>query len=410
MLLRISALKKQQKPVWGQSELKPCQRSTRRGIMNRIDRETRLVVAISGIALAVAGLLNDFALLLASFALLLIALMLHRKKNLEIIVSVASFFFGLAICEVFLRLSDITAPKSFLSKGFGYTSNYGLKIIGNEYRGQAGEFPFRLESQDGDIIYDVIYSVGDDGFRKDVPVMPNKIYIYGGSFVYGEGLNDNETLSHYLYADHGLASKNLGFHGWGVHNALFNILAGKGNVRQGVNVVLTSPWHALRSSCKPAWTANHPRFYVQGGEVKQNGKCKEGNKATATLKKIANASYIYRMYQIYRANSHLTNGDIELWLALIQEIHDISMASDATLLIAYIDIREDELKRTSWSNEQILNALQQRSDFIVDVTLADSRELLDSRYVINILDEHPSAAANKERAALIAAEIEKIFD
>ena len=46
----------------------------------------------------------------------------------------------------------------------------------------------------GDIIYDVVYTIGDDGYRLDVDGNDFDAFIWG-SFTFGEGLNDNETLS-----------------------------------------------------------------------------------------------------------------------------------------------------------------------------------------------------------------------
>ena len=56
----------------------------------------------------------------------------------------------------------------------------------------------RRLSQNGEVIYDVSYTIGKDGYRKASSGEKFNAYIYRGSHNFGEGLNDDETLAHYL--------------------------------------------------------------------------------------------------------------------------------------------------------------------------------------------------------------------
>jgi hypothetical protein len=47
------------------------------------------------------------------------------------------------------------------------------------------------------------------------------------------------------------------------------------------------------------------------------------------------------------------------------------------------------------------------SDEIIDVTLADRVENLDSRYFIDRLDKHPSALGNIDRATLLVDALDR---
>ena len=311
---------------------------------------TLLTAAI--IIITLARVMKNFGLLMFGSAIGIVSFIVKVKKYFNIGIPIISILTVLAAFEFGVEVE----PKTLFEGGTGYSEQYGLRINSNKYQGKAGEYPFKLITSDGVVIYDVIYSIGEDGFRKDISSPSKDVFIYGGSFVYGEGLNDDETLSHYLYADHNISSKNVGFHGWGMHHALLNLKTGPASISGGVNVLLTSPWHALRSSCKQTWTANHPRFAIVDGELTQTGVCKKV-KEESVLRNVLSKSNLYKFYKQLSTNIYLSNGDIELWLSLIEEIHAISKNRGAKLLVGYIDALEGEFAKTDWSNEKIINAL-----------------------------------------------------
>lgn len=331
------------------------------------------------------------------------------NRNINLLVPLISITVTLAFCEFTLAYWLRNDNNLYFEDGTGYKQNYGLKLIGNKYQGEPGKYPFKRLDQNGNIIYDVVYSINTDGFRKDVPESTTQIYIYGGSFVFGEGLNDNETLTHYLFAEHNLLAKNVGFHGWGMHNALFNIQSGQGNLTGGVNVLLTSPWHALRSACKQKWTAYHPKYTLVNGRISQTGICTRlSNRYLRLPLKVLARSNIYGLFRKYFVDLKITNSDIELWLAIIKEIQKISGERGSKLLIAYIDATEDQLSYSDWTNEKIINSLKSLSDIFVDITLAEKREFLEPKFFIHELDQHPSALANKRRAQLLAPIVRRL--
>ena len=100
------------------------------------------------------------------------------------------------------------------------------RIPGFGYRLKPGVHKVKLATTKGDIIYDTVYTIGNDGYRLDINGKDFDIFIYGGSIAFGEGLNDNETLSYYLFHNYGIMSKNVSSHGYGMHQALYNIEQG----------------------------------------------------------------------------------------------------------------------------------------------------------------------------------------
>ena len=150
---------------------------------------------------------KNFGILTLGVTSLFVSLALKVKQRYELFVPIISLLLAISLCEFILSIKGFFDRKTFYADGTGYTEKYGLKINGNGYNGNAGEYPFKMLTRDGEIIYDVIYTIGEDGFRRDVTSAEKNVYIYGGSFVFGEGLNDDETLSHFLNTDHGIKSK-----------------------------------------------------------------------------------------------------------------------------------------------------------------------------------------------------------
>ena len=58
---------------------------------------------------------------------------------------------------------------------------------------------------------------------------------------------------------------------------LYNIEQGLTSTNLGgVNVLLTAPWHSLRSSCKSSYAAETPRYKITPNGLKLDGVCSGG--------------------------------------------------------------------------------------------------------------------------------------
>lgn len=369
-------------------------------------------IGVVGSTFVLAFITANFSILLFSLTVSILIFTLYHRSISTISLPLISTLCATMIGEWFVGYFESELKLTYFEEGTGYTQNYGFKKFDGTYQGIAGEFPFKLVSLEGDVIYDVTYTLGNDGFRDDVNETLYDVFIYGGSFTYGEGLEDNETMPHYLHTNHSLAAKNVGFHGWGVHNALYNLQTGIGKVPGSINILLTAPWHSLRSACKQQWTGNHPKYTIDADDLKHVGSCRAGNKSIlmSFLLKTASKSKLYSLYRKKTIDLSISDNDIHLWLEIIKEFQAESERNKSKLIVAYIDARENDLINTSWSNQTIIEYLKEISDQVIDVTLADRREELKPIFFIHKLDQHPSATANKARAALLAPAIQKLLD
>jgi hypothetical protein len=267
-----------------------------------------------------------------------------------------------------------------------------------------GRYPARLATLDGEPIYDVDYSISPDGFRV-TPGQddndPMRINVFGGSFVFGQGLEDDETLPFHLARELGRETKNFGFMGWGPHQALV-ILESKRDTRGSVNVLLTAPWHAPRATCSPAWSGGTPRFRLAGdGSLVRDGFCPTRDMGWL-------GDWLWRLRVVVLAErvrsvlfrERTTRDQLDLYVSLIDRIAAISHDRGQELVVAYIGA--DELNGKRLDNDEIKIRLAASGATVVDVSLAASEAELSPAYYLHELDRHPSALANEARARLLA--------
>jgi hypothetical protein len=157
---------------------------------------------------------QNFALLLLASALLSSAISYFVRRFRAASIPVAVGLFCLSIAEVALPFitSSVANKPVFYDPESDYANGYSEQIEGFGYRSTPGVHSSRKLTLDGEVIYDVTYTIGDDGYRMSRTSEPFMANVYGGSFTFGEGLNDNETLVHYHWVDHGFNAKSVGIH------------------------------------------------------------------------------------------------------------------------------------------------------------------------------------------------------
>ena len=240
-----------------------------------------------------------------------------------------------------------------------------------------------------------------------------KINFFGGSWMFGEGLNDNETLPYFLmkYAP-SYKPINHGFHGYGVHNALY-FLNGLDKQPIGtINVLLTGIHHASRSSCDVEYSTGHPMYEIDKQKNIPNliGNCKGRssshirnnvyNKIKELVKRLAKDSEIAKILARYVEGP--TNSEIELHIGLIEEMNRISIERGEKFIVLSINHPASSFGFSSYDDESINSRLKDKGVNVIDATLAKDRSLLDPVFYIHEADQHPSMEANIERAKILA--------
>ncbi len=137
----------------------------------------------------------------------------------------------------------------------------------------------RRVTSTGDVVYDVKYSVGPDHFRITPASAPDPaacVAVFGDSFAFGEGINDNETFGSQLVqgSNGSIATQIFGIGGWGPHQFLAGFESGRFprafHCQPTVAIYTMIAGHMRRLTGRDTW-ARGPRFRLVNGRVEHNG-------------------------------------------------------------------------------------------------------------------------------------------
>ena len=354
--------------------------------------------------LTVSTFFTDYlALSVGACGVLLFLLAFQFRSASHILLTCGSILVVIAIIELtlFLTHKDLKWNPNHYGTYKGEIKTYGRIPVEGVHRAR------RLLGDE--VIYDVKYTIGKDGLRitpRNVSVNEkNRINFFGGSFIYGEGLEDNETLPYFFKELHpDLSVKNFGMHGWGVHNAV--AILETENIKGEVNVLLTGLYHALRSSCYQKWTRAHPYYQLNSnGVVEYLGSCEERIHKKRIDKnsiwnKILSHCYICKKVSLVFDTPYITIDMIERYVGLLDRMRDISHKNGQLFIIGYL---RDDSKNQAINEDKIFAEIRRIADIAIDLTLGENRHALSSEYIIHKRDRHPSARANFERAKLLDA-------
>jgi hypothetical protein len=366
---------------------------------------------LATVALIGSYYFRSFASLLAAtgFIFIFAALFINiLRPTLIVLVSIvfsmaaADFFLGWLYFEEPLSYYD---PKSdYVGGGIGTKTDLG-------FQPKKGIYKIKKFSADGEVIFDVMYTIEEDQFRltKTEGKPSNRVNFFGCSFTFGDGLNDDETLP-YLFSklSDSVLVKNFGYGGYGPHQAVSILLSDRDTTGK-INFFLTAPWQAPRSACKQAWTVGSPKYETVGNQTLLIGKCREDHINAGLIKRVIRNSNIYELFVRSQNLAAASDEDYKLYLELISTMHSISKSRGQKFVVGFVKAKESYFYGSSFTNLRIFEALKDRSDLLIDLTLADSTESIPREYYIHPLDEHPSAKANHERARKIFNSIREHF-
>jgi hypothetical protein len=332
------------------------------------------------------------------------------RKWVNPLLMIGSAFLALSIAELISGTSLVDPANAMYFKSDHYEKYDGREFPFGKVP-VAGSFSIDKRTKD-EIIYQAVYTFGNDGFRV-TPMQEGlhsapRINFFGGSYMFGEGLNDDETFAYYTtQVLQNVGSKNYGMHGWGVHNAL--AILEHLDVGGEVNVLLTAPWHASRSSCVNAWTGYHPKYQLdQAGKVERSGVCRDDHERRLFYGFLSQSSLYSVLRSRFSPTEKVTREMLNLYFGLIAEIKARSEKNGQVLVVGYINI-SDWFFSDGASNSDAVSRYSEIADFAVDLTLTDEENKLPRRYRLHELDWHPSAEANLERAKRLKPVLEKII-
>jgi hypothetical protein len=277
------------------------------------------------------------------------------------------------------------------------------------YRLQKNHQATAIKYYDDELVYDVTYTVNDQGLRITPTTqseIAGSVLFFGGSFTFGEGVNDDETLPYQLgkLSDGRYYVYNFGVAGYGPHQMLsaleHDIVARivMDDSSPKIAIYQAIPDHIQRAAGLVVWDKDGPRYALDsGGNASFAGNFDDG-RIPGQLANQLNKSLIYK--KIFERPRGVKDGDVALFVGIVKRAKELLQEE-----------YKSEFHIIFWDdprNDIVENALSRLDDLNIPVHLIT--EILpdyaqdSSRYKI-ANDGHPKAETHQKVAQYILTHI-----
>lgn len=280
------------------------------------------------------------------------------------------------------------------------------------YSGIPDSVTHALKMKGEKTIYDVSYSLDEFGRRVTPPgnSKPNTRYamFFGGSFTFGEGLNDDETLSYQLAEYSGkITPYNYGHPGYGPQHVLTQLQ--DSDIREQIpeeNGILIYPListHVQRAIGSmivySSWGYNMPYYYLDAdGSLQRDGNFTTGRPLRSMFYSLAGKSQLFKYLGLDLPVSP-GKADFRLTAAIIgaaKTAYQENFGNDNFYVLIWPG---------ATTGKQLIPYLEEQGIRYLDYS--SSINFAEEKYQIQG-DGHPSASAQQAVAQLIAEDINKL--
>lgn len=301
------------------------------------------------ILIFLTGLILSFQLVFFSICLITLKLFISSNRIIYLILSyifLTLIIFDFFAPKIFLKKSDYITNSNIdysINKKFGYYPKKNSEFIEKVY------FKKNLYRTN-------IYSINEYGHRDTFNIdldYSNCIIFFGGSIIFGQSLNDNETLPYFVSKKIKSETSvfNYSFNGYGPHQFLSKIENGYVNELKNCEnlkfVYFYINDHIGRTVGKRSWGADSPRYVLDGSKLYQEGffSTYPYKFIMKFRKNIRNSKIISRFYD---ANK-ISKKDVYLFVRILKEIEKKTKKMYYNSEMIYIIWNKDNL------NLKILN-------------------------------------------------------
>jgi hypothetical protein len=273
------------------------------------------------------------------------------------------------------------------------------------------------------LIYDMSYSTDSNAQRVTLknPNSENAIAFFGCSLVFGDGVNDQETVPYQvgLKTEGQYNTYNFGYSGYGAHQMLSALEHDW--VKQKVQGKLTHafyiaiPGHATRSAGLQSWpvTDHDPRFEINdNGDLYFAGHFDDLQEASRHLKRrlhahLSNSYILKKLYLPYGFNQKRiqNQNDLERYIKIVAKARDLFESQNQGAQFHVILWHLTDYVCTEAVFQHILAGFEQaqlRVHLIADILPGYSQD--NPQYRI-LHDGHPTPYANQLIAEYIVNHI-----
>jgi hypothetical protein len=333
------------------------------------------------------------------FLILADATSLCAGRLRDVLLVMSSIVFGLSVIEA---IASRSSPEAEIITTPSLTVRQPVIGWGPKHPGRF--HVKKIDPKTGTVIYDVHYTIDRNLLRQTNSCETcSTIAFFGDSMTFGEGINDSDTLPQALANDFDgkLRVLNLGFSGYGPQQFLRELQTGRFDGALGKTpklfVFLTGGWMVERSACKSPWILYAPRYELANGEAVYKGPCYAG--PMLWLRQWLVHAALYREF-IEPQERQVTKRDVDLDIGILKEAMVLAKNKyGAGVVFPYIGA--DPM------TTQIVGELQAASADILDVSLSKQAAEGDRLNIPG--DRHPTPLANRLRASILKAYIERKF-
>ena len=290
---------------------------------------------------------KSFIFLLFSIAILSFSFLLIKKINKNILLIYFTFLLSIIFVEIFLKvdLSGLLKDEKLSVNNKTITNfdnfKYEKTYLGNQLK-KGSHKHYKKESKS--FIFNVDYKIGNQNFRTNSLIKnDNKKLLnasfFGGSDIFGWGLEENETLPFLFYEKNKNYNVfNYGIIGGGAHQALHMMQRDKKYIGD-VNVIVTSSYHLPRIACNRDYSFNSPSYKIKGKKLIYDGYCifpflKLKFQIPKIFGSVFNRSEIIKLLRNIFSNEY-SDKNIELYIEILKEIKKITLKENKTMIVLY---------------------------------------------------------------------------
>jgi hypothetical protein len=299
---------------------------------------------------------NSIAVLVFPLAFAVFLTVKGRGQFQNFALAAATILAVLAICEITATLCEPHRAQTIanLEKSTGKLVDR-RPIVG---WGPSGPGRYRVrQTINGRVIYNAVYTIDADLLRKVASGSAGKgVAFFGDSFVFGEGIQDSDTLPQQFADLEGRAPPvyNLGYSAYSPAQALAELQAGLYD-RQLRNsrliVEFVAPWQANRVSCKASFVEGGPRFEETGRLIVRHGTCP--HIAPSPLAYFATFRLARSIMQT------VTDREIALFVAVTQQVIRTAREKYHVPIVIYFERTPGFLRRLhDWNDDKIIQSLR----------------------------------------------------
>jgi hypothetical protein len=250
------------------------------------------------------------------------------------------------------------------------------------------------ELHDGAVVFDAVYTIDRDGLRH-IPGSNRdarcKAVFFGGSFAFGQGLNDDQTMPYYfLQAERGrYQGFNFAFGGYGPHQMLRDIETNRlARVVKRPDLVIYEaiPDHVRRALGLATWDRYGPHYMLEpNGSVRYVGPFhRHADKFRRWTRHCWTCRFVAAHSRWRRSPA-----DVALFVAIVSQARDLIERRYGARFVVVL-----------WDNQAgrqgLVQGLREKNITVYPMTeIISDVNKNRAQYVLAPFDLHPNARANR---------------